>query len=52
MSGEATVTFKLYFAAWQKDYQNLMNALAQADDETASRLKAAINAQIEGWTNG
>ena len=52
MSGEATVTFKLYFAAWQKDYQNLMDALAQADDETAGRLKAAIKAQIEGWTNG
>ena len=52
MSGEATVTFKLYFAAWQKDYANMMDALAKADEETAGRLRAAINAQIGGWTNG
>ena len=51
MSGEATVTFKLYFAAWQKDYANMMDALAKADEDTAGRLKAAINAQIAGWQN-
>lgn len=52
MSGEATVTFKLYFAAWQKDYANMMDALEKTDEETADRLRAAINAQIEGWSNG
>lgn len=52
LSGEATVTFKLYFAAWQKDYANMMDALAQADEETAGRLRAAIKAQVEGWNNG
>lgn len=52
MSGEATVTFKLYFAAWQKDYANMMGALAQADEDTAGRLRAAIKAQIGGWENG
>lgn len=51
LSGEATVTFKLYFAAWQKDYANMMDALAQADGETAGRLRAAIKAQVEGWNN-
>ena len=51
MSNEVTVTFKLYFAAWQKDYANMMDALSKADEDTADRLKAAINAQIEGWTN-
>ena len=52
MSGEATVTFKVYFASWQNAYSKMMDALARADDETAGRLKAAIKAQIEGWTNG
>lgn len=52
MSDEATVTFKLHFAAWQKDYANMMDALSKADEDTAGRLKAAIKAQIEGWTNG
>lgn len=52
MSGEATVTFKLYFAAWQKDYANMTDALEKTDEETAGRLRAAINAQIEGWSNG
>lgn len=52
MSGEATVTFKLYFSAWQKDYTNMMDALAKADEDTAGRLRAAIDAQIGGWTNG
>lgn len=52
MSGEATVTLKLYFAAWQKDYANMMDALEKTDEETAVRLRAAINAQIEGWSNG
>ena len=51
MSGEATVTFKLYFAAWQKDYLNMMAALEKADEDTAGRLKAAIKAQMEGWSN-
>ena len=51
MSGEATVTFKVYFASWQNAYSKMMDALARADDETAGRLKAAIKAQIEGWTN-
>ena len=51
MSGEATVTFKVYFAAWQNAYANMMDALEQADEETAGRLKAAIRAQIGGWTN-
>ncbi len=52
MSGEIMVTFKLFFAAWQKDYANMMDALSRADEETAGRLRAAISAQIEGWTNG
>lgn len=52
LSGEATITFKLYFAAWQKDYANMMDALDKADEETAGRLRAAIKAQIEGWNNG
>ena len=52
MSGEVTVTFKLYFAAWQRAYANMMDALAKADEETAGRLKAAIKAQIAGWDNG
>ena len=51
LSGEATVTFKLYFSAWQKDYANMMNALEKADNETAGKLKAAVNAQIDGWRN-
>lgn len=52
MSGEAIVTFKLFFSSWQKDYANMMDALTKADEDTAGRLRAAINAQIEGWTNG
>lgn len=52
MSGEVTVTFKLYFAAWQRAYANMMDALAKADEETAGRLKAAIKAQMKGWDNG
>lgn len=52
MSGEAIVTFKLFFASWQKDYANMMDALTKADEDTAGRLRAAINAQIEGWSNG
>lgn len=51
LSGEATVTFKVYFAAWQNAYANMMDALEQADEETAGRLRAAIRAQIGGWTN-
>ena len=52
MSGEVTVTFKVYFAAWQKAYANMRETLEKADEETAGRLKAAIEAQIKGWTNG
>ena len=50
MSDEATVTFKLHFAAWQKDYANMMDALSRAGEETAAKLKAAIQAQIAGWS--
>lgn len=51
MSGESTITFKLYFAAWQKDYEQMMDVLEKTDEDTASRLKAAINTQIKGWNN-
>lgn len=50
MSDEVTVTFKLHFAAWQKDYANMMDALSRAGEETAGKLKAAIQAQIAGWS--
>ena len=36
---------------YQQDYANMMDALAKADEDTAGRLKAAINAQIAGWQN-
>ena len=52
MSGEAITTFKLHFAAWQQAYQSMTAALAQTDEETAAKLRAAIAKQYEMWKGG
>ena len=51
MSGEAVVTFKLFFATWQNDYSKMLASLAQTDEETRAKLRAAIKKQMEGWSN-
>jgi len=52
LSGEAAVTFKTHFALWQQEYRSMTEALKRADEETAGKFRAAINAQMEGWKNG
>lgn len=51
MSGETVVTFKLFFTIWQNDYSKMLAALAKADAETETKLRAAIKKQMEGWLN-
>lgn len=50
MSGEAMITFKLRFAAWQDAYGALQRALAALDGEQQEKAKAAVQAQIGQWT--
>ena len=50
MSGEAMVKFKVHFAAWQHEYQTLVNALMELPEEQLEKCRAAIRAQAEKWT--
>ena len=50
MSGEAMVKFKLHFAAWQQEYQALVNAMMELPEEQLEKCRAAIRAQAEKWS--
>lgn len=57
MSGEAVVTFKLHFGAWQKAYEDMQDTLCRMDmlpeaQETKEKLRAAVAAQVKAWGEG
>lgn len=49
MSDEAITTFKVHFENWQREHTAMVNALAQISDETAAKLRSAIEVQIANW---
>lgn len=51
MSGEAMVTFKLRFAAWQGAWQAMREAMERIPEEQRERCEAAVKAQIAGWAS-
>lgn len=51
MSGEAMVTFKLRFDAWQRAWQAMREAMERVPDEQRERCEAAVRAQLAGWAS-
>lgn len=49
MADEATVTFKLHFGQWQREFAAMQSALEKASPETAQKLRGAVQAQLNGW---
>ncbi len=50
MSGEALVTFKLRFAAWQEAFLAMGEAMERMTDEQREKCEAAIRAQAGRWS--
>ena len=49
LSGGEMVAFKLRFAAWQKAYQEMRDALERVPEEQREKCLAAVKAQATGW---
>ena len=49
MSDEAVTTFKVHFAAWQRDHAAMLEAMAKAPPELVANLRSAIRAQMDAW---
>lgn len=49
MAQEPVITFRACFGQWQKAHKDMLDALERAAQEPASKLKAAMRAQLENW---
>lgn len=48
-SDKAVTTFQVHFESWQREWNSMTDALANAPSESQDKLHAAISAVLAGW---
>ena len=52
MSDAAVTTFRVHFAAWQREYNAMKETMEQVEGEAADTLRTAIKKIIDSWKDG